>query len=256
MTLNVSGPHNKLNHGILDQYFANFHDIISLAETNTDSPGLKDFILNNFTCIDTKRIKQNSRYKYGGIYDICTIVSTEFKDKIIVIPDTESECTLWLKLKLSENDECILGAVYMPCEPSRSHDEQMFSQIENDIVTLKARYKIPICLSGDFNAHRGQDDFNNPDEARKAMFALLERAKVLNLPIDIVCELFYVCVVPVLVYSCEVWGFEDLKDVEIFHRKFLRIILKTFNFTPNVMLYGERGSMDMTTKIHKRMIHF
>ena len=53
----------------------------------------------------------------------------------------------------------------MPCETSRSHDEEMFSQIETDIVTLKARYKIPICLSGYFNAHTGQDDdFINPDD--------------------------------------------------------------------------------------------
>ena len=164
VTLNVSGLHNKLKHGILDQYLANFH-IISLVETNTDSPGLKDSILNNFTCIAKKKIKQNSRYKYGGIHGICTIVSPEFKDKIMAIPETESECTLWLKLKLSEKDECILGVVYMPCETSRFYDDEMFSQIENDIVTLKARYKIPICLSGDFNAHTGQDDdFINPDD--------------------------------------------------------------------------------------------
>ena len=164
VTLNVSGLHNKLKHGILDQYLANFH-IISLVETNTDSPGLKDSILNNFTCIAKKKIKQNSRYKYGGIHGICTIVSPEFKDKTMAIPETESECTLWLKLKLSEKDECILGVVYMPCETSRFYDEEMFSQIENDIVTLKARYKIPICLSGDFNAHTGQDDdFINPDD--------------------------------------------------------------------------------------------
>ena len=87
-------------------------------------------------------------------------------------------------------------------------------------------------------------------------FALREKTKLLNLPIDIVCEAFDVCVVPVLLYGCEVWGFEDLKDVEMFHQKFQRIIFKTFKFTPNVMLYGETDSMDMTTKIHKRMIHF
>ena len=93
-------------------------------------------------------------------------------------------------------------------------------------------------------------------QARKAMFALLEKAKVQNLPIDIVYELLDVCVVTVLLYGCVVWGFGDLKDVEIFDRKFLRIILKSFKFTQNVMLYRETSSMDMTTKIHKRMIHF
>ena len=71
------------------------------------------------------------------------------------------------------------------------------------------------------------------------MFTLREKAKVLNLPIGVVCELFDVCVVPVLLYDCEVWGFEDLKDAEIFHRKSLCIILKSFKCTPNAMLYGE-----------------
>ena len=93
-------------------------------------------------------------------------------------------------------------------------------------------------------------------QAREAMLALLEKAKVLNLPIDTVYELFDICVVPVILYGCEVCGLEDLKDVEIFHRKFLSVILKTFKFPQNAMLYGETGSMDMTTKIHQRMMNF
>ena len=74
--------------------------------------------------------------------------------------------------------------------------------------------------------------------ARKAMFAVIEKAKVLRLPVDIVCELFNVCVVPVLLYGSEIWGFENLRDVEIFHRGFMRFILRVFKFIPNTMLYG------------------
>ena len=47
-------------------------------------------------------------------------------------------------------------------------------------------------------------------QARKAMFAVIEEAKVLCLPVDIVCELFNVCVVPVLLYGSEIWGFGNL----------------------------------------------
>ena len=37
-------------------------------------------------------------------------------------------------------------------------------------------------------------------QARKTMCAVIEKAKVLHLPVDIVCELFNVCVVPVLLF--------------------------------------------------------
>ena len=62
-------------------------------------------------------------------------------------------------------------------------------------------------------------------QARKAMFAVIETVKVLHLPADIVCELFNDCVVPVLLYGSEIWEFENLRDVEIFHRGFMRLIL-------------------------------
>ena len=93
-------------------------------------------------------------------------------------------------------------------------------------------------------------------QARKAMFAVLEKSRILRLPVDIVCELFDKCVVPVLLYGVEVWGCENRRDVEVFHRSFLRLLLKTFKFTPNCMLYGETGCTDMKTIIHQRIINF
>ena len=93
-------------------------------------------------------------------------------------------------------------------------------------------------------------------QARKAMFALLAKAKSLKLPIDITCELSEIIVTPVLLYGCEIWGPSDIKDIEIFHRGFLRILLKTFEFTPNCMLYGETGVTNMNTCINSRMINF
>ena len=93
-------------------------------------------------------------------------------------------------------------------------------------------------------------------QARKAMFALLAKAKYLKLPIDITCELFQRTVTPVLLYGCEIWGPSDIKDIEIFHRSFLRILLKTFKFTPNCMLYGETGVTNMNICINSRMINF
>ena len=93
-------------------------------------------------------------------------------------------------------------------------------------------------------------------QARKAMFAILQKARILQLPIDIVCELYERCVIPVLLYGSEIWGFENINSLEIFHRSFLRFVLKSFKFTPNIMLYGETNTVDIKTKNDARMANF
>ena len=92
------------------------------------------------------------------------------------------------------------------------------------------------------------------NQARKAMFIVLEKVRILNLPFDVICELYEKCVIPVLLYDSEVWGFSNLRDVEIFF--FLRLVLKTFKFTANCMLYGESGMTDLDTDIKCRMVNF
>ena len=93
-------------------------------------------------------------------------------------------------------------------------------------------------------------------QAKKAMYAILQKARILKLPIDIVCQLYEACVIPVLLYGSEIWGYECLKSLEIFHRRFLRIILNYYNFSPNCMLYGETNSLDIKTKVYIRMISY
>ena len=93
-------------------------------------------------------------------------------------------------------------------------------------------------------------------QARKAMYGLLEKAKILKLPIDITCDLFDKVVMPVLLYGCEIWGWSNLNEAEIFYRNFLRILLKTYKFTPNCMLYGELGTTDIKTRVMCRMVYF
>ena len=48
----------------------------------------------------------------------------------------------------------------------------------------------------------------------KAMFALLSKGRVLQLPVDIMLEMFDKTVVPIMLYGCEVWVFgkNDMLD--------------------------------------------
>ena len=47
------------------------------------------------------------------------------------------------------------------------------------------------------------------DKASKAMYSLIQKCRRLKLPTDIMLKLFESCVAPILLYGCEVWGYEN-----------------------------------------------
>ena len=128
-------------------------------------------------------------------------------------------------------------------------------KIGNDTVTVVDDY-IYLGVTFNYNGLFIKAMTKQVTQARKAMFAILQKSRQLYLPIDIVCELYERCVVPILLYGCEIWGFENLHCLEIFHRNFLRRVLKSFNFSPNCMLYGETNTTDISTKVDIRMGNF
>ena len=60
-------------------------------------------------------------------------------------------------------------------------------------------------------------------------------------PFDMTLDLFDKMILPILLYGCEIWGFEDVGLIEVFYRKFLKYVLKLNKQTPNCMVYGESG---------------
>ena len=56
------------------------------------------------------------------------------------------------------------------------------------------------------------------DKASKAMYSLIQKGRRLKLPTDIMLKLFDSCVAPILLYGCEVWGYENTdiikKDIQ------------------------------------------
>ena len=93
-------------------------------------------------------------------------------------------------------------------------------------------------------------------QARKAMYCMLAKARKLQLPIDIQCQLFDNIVLPVLLYGSEVWRYEDLLQIEVFHRKFLGLILHVNRSTPDCMIYGETGRGASLNVVKCRMVSF
>ena len=77
------------------------------------------------------------------------------------------------------------------------------------------------------------------NSASKAMFCLLKRARNIDLSLDVIIKAFDVMIQPILIYGCEVWGYENLNIVEKLHLKFLKLAAGLKQSTPNVMVYGE-----------------
>ena len=125
-------------------------------------------------------------------------------------------------------------------------DEQI--EIVDDYVYLGTTFN----FNGKFNKAIDKQ----VTQAKRAMYSMLTKAKQLSLPLDIQCELIDQLVLPILVYGCEVWGFQKLDQIEVFFRKFLKYILKLNKSTPNCMVLGEVARANIELIVEKRMLNF
>ena len=94
------------------------------------------------------------------------------------------------------------------------------------------------------------------NQARKAMFSMMVKVYRLQLPLSMQYELFDTLVCPILTYGSEVWGYENLQDIEIFHRKFLKSTLNLKASTPDSMVYGESGRYKLEKVIINKMVNY
>ena len=94
------------------------------------------------------------------------------------------------------------------------------------------------------------------DQATKAMYALISKSRRLNLSIDIQLHvhLFDSLVIPILLYGCEIWGYETNSLIEKLHLKFCKSILRVKKTTPSCMIYGELGRFPLDTLIKGRLV--
>ena len=92
--------------------------------------------------------------------------------------------------------------------------------------------------------------------ANKAMFGLIRKCKRLALPLDIQLDLFEKCIVPILLYGCEVWSHENLDICERMQLRFFKIILNLRKTTPTCMVLGELGIFPVSLDAKCKMLTF
>ena len=92
--------------------------------------------------------------------------------------------------------------------------------------------------------------------AKRALFALLKKCRKLDLPLDLQIELFDRCIVPIMLYNCEVWGHEKLDQLEKLQLKFYKLILGVKSSTPTCMVLGEVGQLPISLIVKSRLLCF
>ena len=107
-----------------------------------------------------------------------------------------------------------------------------------------------------YNGKFGKTKKHLVDQARKAMFSLVRKARKLILPFDIQLHMFDSMITPILLYDTEVWGCENVDIIDQFYLKFCKSLLDVKQTTPSVMIYGELGTTPLHLKIKSRVLSF
>ena len=95
------------------------------------------------------------------------------------------------------------------------------------------------------------------EQASKAIYSLNSKLSgYVNLSPKFMLDLFDKCILPILMYGCEVWGFHDAPNIERVQLKFCKIILKVRKCTPNNFIYGELGRYPLKVSRYTRIVKY
>ena len=93
-------------------------------------------------------------------------------------------------------------------------------------------------------------------QAKKATFSLMIKVRQLNLSVEVFIELFERLIIPILLYGSEIWGYGNIKQLQVMANNFMRKMLKLHKSTPVCMLIGELGLKNISEYIENRMLNF
>ena len=121
-------------------------------------------------------------------------------------------------------------------------------EVVDDFVYLGVRFN--------YNGNFKRQFLNKSHKLEKLFIACWSRLKSYSSLWTHSAIYLIILFLPVLLYGSEVWGYECIDQIEVFHRKFLRKILLVNKCTPHCMVYGETGRGVILNHIKCRMIGF
>ena len=123
---------------------------------------------------------------------------------------------------------------------------------ENELEIVDDYKYLGFSLKYNGNLSTGICEIKN--QASRAMYSLINKAKKLNLAIDIQLQLFDSLVLPIALYGCEVWGCKETDIMEKLHLQFCKMLLKVNKCTTTAMVLGELGRYPIKYYVDYRML--
>ena len=136
----------------------------------------------------------------------------------------------------------------------RKNPRDTFRYGNNNLDTVNSFSYLGIEFSRTGTFHKSKK--RTFDKAQKAIFVLMQIARNQKLPIGIVLELYQSMILPILLYGCEIWGYENNGILEKLQLKFLKHVLRLNRSTYSQVIYGETGLYPISVHIKMRMVRF
>ncbi len=170
------------------------------------------------------------------------------RDLQVSLNALHSYCAQWgLEVNLSKTKIVIFSKGRV-----RKHMQWTFG---NDIVEVKDDY-IYLGTTFNYNGKFQKAIAKQVNQAKRAMYSMVGKARKLGLPVDIQLHLFDSLILPILLYGCEVWGHSNLDALKSMQLGFYKHILKLNKSTPNCIVHGETGTINVESTVQQRMLNF
>ena len=186
---------------------------------------------------------------YLLLYADDTAIFAESKEELqMALNAMCAYCDIWkLKVNVAKTKVVIFSKGKSKDTPIFHYDNGMLEVVEDfSYLGVKFNYNGKFCKTKKYLC----------DQARKAMFALLKKARGLKLSIDLQLHLFDSMVTPILLYSSEVWGCENTNIINQFQLKYLKMLLNVKKSTPSYMVWGELGIQPLDNIIKNRILNY
>lgn len=244
-----------------EEYSAFFNCDIGVKQGENMSPFLFSIFLNDleefFTDNDVENLSEITTLCQENIGMFVKIFVILYADDTVILSESheglqealsvfEQYCTNW-KLKVNTNKTKVVIFSKRKCKTKFCF--KIYNK-EIDILDSYSYLGIIFNYNGTFCTARKK----LLDQAQKALYGLFTKIQNITIPIDLQLKLFDALVAPILLYSSEVWGFEQKSNIEKMHLQFCKRILKIRNTTPNFMVYGELGRFPLEILIKQKMV--
>ena len=139
-------------------------------------------------------------------------------------------------------------------EKTKSNNEIVFHYGDNELDTVDSYVYLGINIENNGTLKPAMESLYN--QAIRAVFGMKSMYNFGIMDISTKLKLFDSIIKPILLYGCEIWGFENTKAIVAVQIRFYKSILSLNRNCSNVVVFGELGELPMQILCKIRIIKY